>query len=59
MHSGLMSLARCTNAEKSGFATGKRTEPTISPPASLKRALERRLGVVAGTVVGHHRVGTS
>ena len=34
--SGLRSLARCTKAEKSGFATGKRTEPTISPPASLK-----------------------
>jgi hypothetical protein len=28
-------LARWTKAEKSGFATGKRTEPTISPPASL------------------------
>ena len=36
MHSGLMSLARWTKAEKSGLATGKRTEPMISPPASLK-----------------------
>src|SRR4029450_14058617 len=35
MHSGPMSLARCTNAEKSGLATGNRTEPMISPPASL------------------------
>ena len=32
--SGLVSLARCTNAEKSGFATGIRTEPTILPPAA-------------------------
>src|SRR5262249_2112205 len=36
MHSGFMSLARCTKAEKSGFATGNRTDPMISPPASLK-----------------------
>ena len=34
--SGLRSLARCTKAEKSGLATGMRTEPTISPPAALK-----------------------
>ncbi len=33
--SGAMSFARCTKAEKSGFATGKRTEPTIVPPAAL------------------------
>ena len=33
--SGLRSLARCTKAEKSGLATGMRTEPTISPPAAL------------------------
>ena len=36
MDSGFRSLARCTKAEKSGLATGKRTEPTISPPAALK-----------------------
>ena len=35
MASGLRSFARCTKAEKSGLATGMRTEPTISPPASL------------------------
>jgi len=34
--SGPMSLARCTNAEKSGLATGKRTEPAMFPPAALK-----------------------
>ena len=34
--SGAMSLARCTKAEKSGLATGKRTEPTMLPPAALK-----------------------
>ncbi len=34
--SGFRSLARWTNAEKSGLATGKRTEPMISPPAALK-----------------------
>jgi len=37
--SGLRSLARCTKAEKSGLATGMRTEPTISPPAALNSAL--------------------
>ncbi len=36
INSGLRSLARCTKAEKSGLATGMRTEPTISPPAFLK-----------------------
>src|SRR5712692_9746645 len=34
--SGFTSLARCTKAEKSGLATGNRTAPMLSPPASLK-----------------------
>ena len=55
--SGLRSLARCTKAEKSGLATGMRTEPTISPPAALKASLERAFGVDARAVVGDHRVG--
>ena len=33
--SGSMSFARCTKAEKSGLATGMRTDPTISPPPAL------------------------
>ena len=55
--SGAMSLARCTNAEKSGLATGKRTEPTIVAAGRLEGALERALDVVARAVVGDHGVG--
>jgi hypothetical protein len=33
------SLARCTYAEKSGFANGMRTESTILPPASVNARL--------------------
>ena len=54
--SGFRSLARWTNAEKSGFATGKRTEPMISPPAALKARWNAPFGVVTRPVVRDHRV---
>ena len=54
--SGLRSLARCTKAEKSGLATGMRTEPTISPPASLKPCWNAGLRVDARAIVRDHRV---
>src|SRR4029078_71063 len=34
--SGFASLIRSTNGEKSGLASGVRTDPTISPPFALK-----------------------
>ena len=49
-------MARWTNAEKSGLATGKRTEPTISPPASLTPSWNAAFGVVAGAEVRDHGV---
>jgi hypothetical protein len=50
-------LGALTNAEKSGLATGMRSEPTISPPAAFEPALERAIRHHGRCIVRDHGEG--
>src|SRR5277367_3992675 len=46
--SGLRSATRCKNGAKSGLASGKRIDSTISPPTCLKRVAKATSASIPG-----------